>query len=263
MFILLVLILFIIGLLIDAFFLHLTTKLLKIEKTNYKKAVIVTILELVFSIIAGIIVSIIFSSLISLRIQKIIVLIASAFILHKLLVKCYQTNIKTNVKIFIIWVIVTVILSLLIIIPIRALVMQPFYIKGAAMEPNFNNNDYTIFKLYDKNYKRGEVVVFKYPIKQEEYFIKRVIGIPGEKIQIKNGYVYLYNDSNPDGQKLEESYLFPETKTYSLDENILELKNDEYYVLGDNRATSKDSRSFGPVNKDLMLGKYWFTPLKK
>lgn len=262
MFIALLLFLFVAGLLIDAFFLHLTTKFLKIENTSYKKAIIVIILELIFSIIASIAVSLVLSAFIPLNVEKIIALIASAIILHKLLIKYYQTNLKTNIKIFIIWVIITVILSLLIIIPIRTFVMQPFYIKGAAMEPNFNNNDYTIFKLYDKDYQRKEVVIFKYPAKQEEYFVKRIIGLPGEKIQIKNGGVYLYNASNPNGVKLDEPYLAAETKTYSLNDNILELKANEYYVLGDNRATSKDSSSFGPVNKNLILGKYWFTPLK-
>src|SRR3990167_2017222 len=82
-------------------------------------------------------------------------------------------------------------ISLAIIIPIRYYLIQPFYVKGASMEPNF----------YDK-----------------EYLIKRVIGLPGEKVQLKDGFVYIYNQEQSDGFKLEEKYLSPDLRTYGLNE---------------------------------------------
>lgn len=151
-----------------------------------------------------------------------------------------------------------VVVSLAIIIPVRYYLIQPFYVKGASMEPNFYDKEYLIideisFRL--KNPERGDIVVFKYPRNHEEYFIKRIIGLPGEKVQIKNGVVYIYNEKNPEGLKLEESYLSENDKTYGLNEESVALSLNEYYVLGDNRNFSKDSRSFGAVDEKLIIGR--------
>ncbi|MFH1255515.1 MAG: signal peptidase I [bacterium] len=148
--------------------------------------------------------------------------------------------------------------SLAIIIPVRYYLIQPFYVKGASMEPNFYDKEYLIvdeisFRL--KNPERGDIIVFKYPRNPEEYFIKRIIGLPGEKVQIKNGFVYIYNEKNPEGLKLEESYLPENDKTYGLNEESVTLNSNEYYVLGDNRNFSKDSRSFGAVDGELIIGR--------
>jgi len=151
-----------------------------------------------------------------------------------------------------------VVISLLIIIPIRYFLIQPFYVKGASMEPNFYDHEYLIINEISYRFnepERGDIVVFRYPRNPEEYFIKRIIGLPGERIQIKDGRIYIYNQDNPDGVKLEELYLTPDTKTYSMNEEIIALSKDEYYILGDNRSSSKDSRSFGPVNRSFIIGK--------
>lgn len=151
-----------------------------------------------------------------------------------------------------------VIISLVIIIPIRYFLIQPFYVKGASMEPNFFDHEYLIINEISYRFnkpERGEIVVFRYPRNPQEYFIKRIIALPREKIQIKNGQVYLYNENNSGGVILEESYLAPDTKTYGLSEDIISLDENEYYVLGDNRNSSKDSRSFGPISKSYITGK--------
>ena len=151
-----------------------------------------------------------------------------------------------------------VVISLAIIIPVRYYLIQPFYVKGASMEPNFYDKEYLIIDEISYRFyapERGDIVVFKYPRNPEEYFIKRIIGLPGEKVQIKDGFVYVFNKANPDGVKLAEPYL-PETdKTYGLNEDVTTLSSTEYYVLGDNRNSSKDSRSFGPVDKSLITGR--------
>lgn len=151
-----------------------------------------------------------------------------------------------------------VVISLVIIIPIRYFLIQPFYVKGASMEPNFYDHEYLIIDEITyrfKDPKRGDIIVFRYPRNPQEYFIKRIVGLPGEKIQIKDGQVYLYNDIYLAGTVLNESYLLKGTKTYSLTEDIIALDEKEYYVLGDNRNSSKDSRSFGPVNKSFVTGR--------
>ncbi len=154
-----------------------------------------------------------------------------------------------------------VIISLAIILPIRYFLIQPFYVKGASMEPSFYDHEYLIideisYRLREP--QRGDIIVFRYPQNTQEYFIKRLIGLPGEKVQLKDGDVYIYNQQFPDGFKLNESYLSPGTKTYGFNEEILSLGQDEFYLLGDNRNSSKDSRSFGQVNKNFIIGRVLF-----
>jgi len=154
-----------------------------------------------------------------------------------------------------------VLISLAIIIPVRYYLIQPFYVKGASMEPNFYDKEYLIIDELSYRFHepaRGDIVVFRYPLNPDEYFIKRVIGLPGEKVQIKDGGVYLFNSAHPDGVKLDEPYLAAEVKTYSLNEEITALSSSQYYVLGDNRNASKDSRSFGPVDQKFLTGRVLF-----
>lgn len=126
------------------------------------------------------------------------------------------------------------------------------------MEPNFYDKEYLIIDEISYRFHepaRGDIVVFRYPRNPEEFYIKRVIGLPNEKIQIKDGFVYIYNQEQPAGFKLEEPYLFSDLMTSGLNEEIIALGNNEYFVLGDNRNSSKDSRSFGPVDKKFVTGR--------
>jgi len=161
------------------------------------------------------------------------------------------------------WDLVKVIcISLAIIIPVRYFLIQPFYVKGASMEPNLLDHEYLI--INEIGYRldgpqRGDIVVFKYPMDQSQYFIKRIIGLPGETVEIKDGMVYLYKKESGEKRKFildETKYLEPSIKTYG--NKVYELGEDEYFVLGDNRMQSLDSRSFGPVYEDLIMGKVWF-----
>ncbi len=151
-------------------------------------------------------------------------------------------------------------IALLIIIPVRYFLIQPFYVKGASMTPTFHDYEYLIIDELSYRFdepKRGEVVVFRYPKDPQEHFIKRVIGLPGEEVQIKNGAVYIYNQDNPDGLILNEPYLAAGEVTTANNENKILLKDREYFVLGDNRKASQDSRIFGPVNRSFITGKVW------
>lgn len=150
-----------------------------------------------------------------------------------------------------------VILSLLIVIPIRYFVFQPFLVVGQSMEPNFENGDYLIIDELSYRFRapqRGEVVVFRYPYDPSKRFIKRIIGLPGETIEIKEGKVIIINEKG--SQILDEKYLPPYLATagnirISLDEN-------EYFVLGDNRLASSDSRSWGPIKRQNIIGRVLF-----
>lgn len=152
-----------------------------------------------------------------------------------------------------------IIISLAIIVPVRYYLIQPFYVKGASMEPNFYDHEYLIIDEISYRFNqpsRGEVIVFKYPKDPSGYFIKRVIALPGERIKISDGKITIYTPKKPEGVLLDESgYLARDTQTLgSID---LTLGPQEYYVLGDNRMSSLDSRRFGPLESKFIVGKVW------
>ncbi|MEK7167969.1 MAG: signal peptidase I, partial [Patescibacteria group bacterium] len=146
------------------------------------------------------------------------------------------------------------------ILPIRYFLIQPFYVKGASMEPNFYDHEYLIIDEISYRFnepKRGDIVVFKYPRDPKQYFIKRAIGLPNEKIKIENGQVYVFK--NNQYEKLDEDYLSEDTVT-SLPlrgYGEVSLADNEYFLLGDNRNESLDSRVFGPVSRDFIIGRTW------
>lgn len=149
-----------------------------------------------------------------------------------------------------------VLISLVIIIPVRYFLIKPFYVKGASMEPNFYDKEYLI--IDELSYRlgepgRGDSVVFKYPIDPSQFFIKRIIGMPGERVLILDGVVKIYNQDNPEGIVLFEPYLLAGVQT--LQDTDIELAEDEYFLLGDNRAASLDSRAFGPVKRNFIVGR--------
>lgn len=166
-----------------------------------------------------------------------------------------------NFFVFVFELLKIVVISLVIIIPIRYFLIQPFYVKGASMEPTFYDHEYLIVDeisyRFDKP-ARGDVIVFRYPRNPQEYFIKRLIGLPGESVQIKDGKVIIFNKEHPEGEVLKESYLDDDLKTYGMTDEKINLGDNEYFVLGDNRNSSKDSRSFGPVNKSYLTGRVLF-----
>lgn len=146
------------------------------------------------------------------------------------------------------------IIALAVVIPIRMWIIQPFVVSGESMYPTFNNGEYLIIDEISyilSEPKRGDVVVFKYPKDPSRFFIKRIIGMPNEKIVIKNGEVTIFNEENPEGIKIDEPYIKEQFHSNSI--NI--TKDDEYFVMGDNRNRSSDSRSWGVLDEDLMIGR--------
>lgn len=146
-----------------------------------------------------------------------------------------------------------VVVALAIIIPVRYYLIQPFYVKGASMEPNFHNYEYLIIDELSYRFhepKRGDVVVLKNPQQQRQFFIKRVIGLPGEKVEVKDQHVYI------NGELLDESaYLAESVETWG--NQKFTLKENEYVVMGDNREQSLDSRVFGPITPASIVGRTW------
>ena len=150
-------------------------------------------------------------------------------------------------------------ISLAIVVPIRYFLVQPFVVRGASMEPNFMDQEYLVvdeISYYMRPPARGEVIVFRYPRDTSEFFIKRIVGLPGEKIAIQRGHVMITNGAYPESFILEEPYLDPALKTYPDIQRT--LGSEEYFVLGDNRNESSDSRIWGALPKKLIVGRaFW------
>lgn len=160
-----------------------------------------------------------------------------------------------------VWEIFKVILiSMAIVLPVRYFIVQPFIVRGASMEPAFDDREYLIvdeLSYFLREPKRGEVIVFRYPRDPRQFFIKRIVGLPGEEIEIKNGRIKIHNTSYPDGFILEEAYLEPPDRTTNPD-FITTLGGGDYFVLGDNRDFSSDSRVWGVLKRDFIVGRVLF-----
>ena len=150
------------------------------------------------------------------------------------------------------------IISLAIVLPIRFFVAQPFVVRGASMEPNFQEGQYLIIdeaSYYLRPPQRGEVIVFRYPNNTSEFFIKRIIGLPGEHVGIKDNEVRIINTEHPEGFLLSETYL--PTGALTIYDASIDLTPDQYFVMGDNRIYSSDSRRWGPLDKKFLIGRAW------
>ncbi len=156
-----------------------------------------------------------------------------------------------------------VVVSLAIILPIRYFLVQPFFVKGASMEPTFEDGNYILideisYRLHEP--KRGDIIVFRFPQEQTQFFIKRIIGLPGETVEVKNDQITIYNKDNPNGFILDENQYLPKyQQTLGNSRFTIDLNN--YFVLGDNRTRSSDSRIWGEVNKSLVTGRVFFRAL--
>ena len=154
-----------------------------------------------------------------------------------------------------VWEILKIVfIALVIVIPIRYFLFQPFIVKGQSMEPNFEDSNYLIVDELSYRFRdpqRGEVVVFRYPRNVSQRFIKRIIGLPGEKIEIEASVVMV------DGKILDESEYFP-SGVQTLGNIQISLDENEYFVLGDNRISSFDSRQWGTLPRKNIIGRVYF-----
>lgn len=159
------------------------------------------------------------------------------------------------------WEVAKVLLiSLAIVLPIRYFIAQPFIVRGASMEPNFEDNEYLVIdeiSYYFREPKRGETIVFRYPRNPRQFFIKRIAGLPEERIEIAGGRIRIFNVEYPAGFTLEEPYLVPPDRSTHPDV-VRTLDDDEYFVLGDNRDASSDSRLWGALEENLIVGRALF-----
>lgn len=157
-------------------------------------------------------------------------------------------------------IIKTVVFVLITAFIIRSFLFQPFVVEGNSMEPNMHNNQYLIvdkLSYHLANPKRGDVVVFAAPDVIGADYIKRIIGLPGETVKITGNNIYI------DDKVLDEEYLPGDFKTYVVNDQNMTLEkklgSNEYFVMGDNREHSHDSRNIGAIVKKNIVGRAWLS----
>lgn len=152
-------------------------------------------------------------------------------------------------------IIEAVVVAVGVVVVIRSFLVQPFIVSGDSMVPNFQNGNYLLIDELTYRFRqpeRGEVIVFHYPEDTSLYFIKRIVGLPGETVSIKDNGVFIYNSANPQGFALDEKYLPPQLPTSG--NEVFHLSSTQYLTLGDNRPFSYDSREWGPLDKSEIVG---------
>lgn len=146
-------------------------------------------------------------------------------------------------------------LALIIVIPFRLFIAQPFIVSGASMSPTFHTGEYIIVDQVTYRFEephRGDVVIFRFPNDPSKYFIKRIIGLPGEVVKLANGITTIVDPETHSETVLDEEYLI----TDKTDDHLsITLSSSEYFVMGDNRSASSDSRVWGPVPIDNIVGR--------
>jgi signal peptidase I len=147
------------------------------------------------------------------------------------------------------------VIALLIVIPVRMFIAQPFIVSGPSMKETFHDSEYIIVdqvSYYLNSPERGDVIVFRYPKDPSTFFIKRIIGLPGDTIEIEGSDVKITNEIHPDGFTLNEPYIKSMSPRSTLNEK---LGAREYFVMGDNRDQSSDSRDWGVLQEERIIGR--------
>ncbi len=146
-------------------------------------------------------------------------------------------------------------IALIIVIPIRMFIAQPFIVSGASMENTFESGEYLIVDQVSYRFHepaRGDVIVFRYPRDPSKFYIKRIIAVPGDTITIADDVVTITNTESPEGFIVDEPYI----KSMINGTNLTEVLGDrEYFVMGDNRDQSSDSRVWGVLQKERIVGR--------
>lgn len=174
-----------------------------------------------------------------------------------------ETQKKSNTIWLEIWdLIKTLIIFAIIYIVVRTYVAQPFLVRGRSMEQTFSDGDYLVVDELSYRFrepKRFEVIVFKTDFIPEnaaqEYYIKRIIGLPGDRVVIKDGNVLVYENNSIIPTELSEAYISDGIQTLAPELVDITLGEDKYFVLGDNRGNSSDSRYWGELDKSYIVGK--------
>lgn len=231
----------IVALLFHGAILVLVSKFFKVENLSYRKSLIILVACAIVSFAVGAVFYVLNFGFLA----NVLASVAVFFMFHFFYKKYYLSSWKRSLGIYVTFLGISFIISVLVVIPTRLFLFSPFFVSGDAMSPTYNDGDYLLATKFGRSFSRGEVIVFEREGYAGASLIKRVVGLPGEKVDVRNGKVFI-ND-----QVLNEGYVSGETTgTFSV-----ALDHDQYFVLGDNRGKSLDSRSFGPIAGSSIEGK--------
>ncbi len=171
----------------------------------------------------------------------------------------WRENLKVVAEILYNFAVIVVVVAV-----IRYTLISPFQVSGSSMLPNLQNNEFLIvdkLSYFLHEPARGDIIVLIPPENTDTFYVKRIIGLPGEKIEFLNGQVIIHDKAHPEGVKLDEPYLSAENVQSYLpthENKIIEVPADNYFVMGDNRHASNDSRSWGLLHRRSIEGRAWF-----
>ena len=140
---------------------------------------------------------------------------------------------------------------LVIAVLLKTFLVEPVGIDGTALEPGLRDGDRILVNKHIGGISRGDLILFGHPQKPSIRILERVVALPGETIQLREGVLYL------DGKQIPEPYISQENNVKKSSTEEIEVPNGSYFVLGDNRDEAFDSREMGPIRRDLIYGKYW------
>ncbi|MFA7244903.1 MAG: signal peptidase I [Candidatus Magasanikbacteria bacterium] len=224
--------------------LFLVSKLFKIENLTYKKSFVI---HLIVALVNAFLLAIFY--VIGLGFSySILISVVTFFVFHYFYKKYYLCNWKKSLSIYVVFILFNIISTIIIVSFIRFYVFTPFLVNGVSMSPTYNSGDYLLVDKINQDFAREDIVVFKSKAEQGAFHIKRIIGLPGEKVEIKDNKVMI------NGQILNESYVEGDT----VGDVSIQLEQDQYFVLGDNRSESFDSRKFGFVKKSNIQGEIFY-----
>ncbi len=150
-----------------------------------------------------------------------------------------------------------IVVALIIALPVRFFIAEPFIVNGASMDPTFSTGQFLVVDRLTYRFEkpqRGDIIVFEYPNNPDIYYIKRIIGLPGETISITKGIVTISSTEHPEGFSLDESYITGSHMSFDTFAQET-LDDDQYFVMGDNRLQSSDSRVWGPLDEHFIVGR--------
>lgn len=172
-----------------------------------------------------------------------------ACVVTHLFLRSFGSTWKRSVISYSIPAIATIICALLVVVFIRGLIFEPFIVSGQAMAPTLQSRDYIFIQKIDRDFQRGDIVTYEAPYKQGSFFVGRIVALPGEEVSFSE-----YGEVQINSELLPEPYIQGATQASS---TAYTVAGDEYFIMGDNRARSSDSRFFGSVPEQLIRGKFW------
>ena len=175
-----------------------------------------------------------------------------------------MNKILTELFWFVVDTLEVILLAFVFYLILHKFVFELHLVDGDSMLPNLHNKEFLITNKTSKfkGFNRGDIIIFEYPKNPEKEFVKRIIGLPNETIEVKSGKVFIYSKENPSGLELNESYLpsdvYTEGKTFLKDSSKVQIPENNYAVFGDNREVSSDSRVWGFVPLKNIIGTAWY-----